>query len=143
MALTESEYLDMLNSMRTMLGRAGLGGMDERIISDLRNLEGNSAYYQLIHYLKLLAEEVGLGADEQMRSVLRRFRASVKTQTGDHIQGIELQLSPEEADRYQIKKVVFGPDSLLQEIAADLRSIIDELKEDHYNENDPERDPDR
>ena len=141
MALTEKEYRDILTDMRNFIRQVGLGGIDERIISELHNMQG--PFYELVYYLKLLVDEIALGSDEQIKSVLRRVRGSVETESGSPIQGIEVQLSPEEADRYRTKKLIFGPDPALQKIVTDLRAIIEELKSDHNSENNPNRGFDR
>ncbi len=137
MALTDNEYHEILHHIRKTINQVGLGGIDERIISEMHDAQG--PFYELIYYLKLLVDEIALGSDEQIKSVLRRIRESVETETGEPIQGIELQLTPEEADRYRTKNFVFGPDPALQEIVAELRTVIAELKTDHFNENSSDR----
>ncbi len=136
MALKDDDYREILKDMRNSLRHAGLGGMDERIISELHGSQG--PFYDLVYYLKLLIDEIALGADEQIKNVLRRVHSSVETESGHHVEGIEIQLSPEESDRYRTDKLVFGPDPALQEIVSDLRSVIEEIKEDRHNENHPE-----
>ncbi|NJD78344.1 MAG: hypothetical protein FIB08_14835 [Candidatus Methanoperedens sp.] len=137
MALKDDDYREILKDMRNSLRHAGLGGIDERIISELHGSQG--PFYDLVYYLKLLIDEIALGGDEQIKNVLRRVRSSVETDSGHLIDGIEIQLSPEESDRYRTNKLVFGPDPALQEIVTDLRSVIEEIKEDHYNEANPDR----
>ena len=128
MPLSDNEYLEILQSLRQTMREAGLGSVDERILSDLRGSEG--PFYDLTIYLKLLISEFSLGSDEQLRNVLRRVRRSVKTESGDPVQGFRVQLSPEESRRYETEFVDFAPPPQLEQIIAELRSILEELRSD-------------
>jgi hypothetical protein len=80
MALSDNDYQNILKSMRNLLRQTGFGGIDERIIPELRGLEQPFQY--LVSYLKLLIDEIALGADEQLKNVLRRVRSTVETESG-------------------------------------------------------------
>jgi len=129
------DYRDILRSTRKTLIDAGLGGVDERIVSDLRDLQG--PFDELVHYIKLLIDEISLGADEQIKRVLRRVRASVHTESGEPIEGIEVRLSPEEHHRYGVERLIFGPDKTLQKIVTDLQLLLDELMTHRYGQDWP------
>jgi len=77
MPLSDEQYQELLQSLRRFLRREELGALDERIVSQIRGSEG--AYYDLVTYLRLLISEMSLGADDQLRSVLRRVRESAQT----------------------------------------------------------------
>ena len=141
MALNKDDYRDILTGMRKALRQAGFGGIDERILTELQGSEG--PYYDLIYYLKHLIDEVALGADEQLRNVLRRVRQTVETESGASVEGIEVHLTQEEAERYHTKNIVFGPDPELQEVVALLRSIIEDIQADRNNDNNPNMDFER
>lgn len=140
MPLNEADYRDILRNAREMLRKAGLGGMDERIISEIRNAE--TPFYELVYYLKMLTEEIALGADEQLGSVLRRVRHTVETESGEPVKGIEVQLTAEESERYGTSKLVFGPDPELQEIVKELHSILNELIADRNRNSESDREND-
>ena len=134
MPLNDRDYQDILQNLRRSLREQGFGGIDERIVSDIRGSEGS--YYDLAFYLKHLIEEVSLGSDEQIREVLRRVRGAVHTESGQPVDGIRVQLSPEEAERYSTREVDFAPSSDLREIATELRGVLEELHADRDRPND-------
>jgi hypothetical protein len=136
MPLNDRNYRDILEHIRVSLRERELGGVDERIMSDLRGSEG--PFYDLVFYLKHLIEEVSLGSDEQLRGVLRRIRSTVHTQSGEPVQGIRVELLPEERERYGIRQVDFAPTPELQEVASELRDLLQEIQADRHGRNEPE-----
>lgn len=84
--MTNDDYKEILQETRKLLMQRGLGGVDERIMSDIHGSEG--PFWDLMYYLKHLSEEVSLGADTKLSSVLRRFRHYVGTESGDMVEGI-------------------------------------------------------
>ena len=127
--MNSNDYRDILESARRMLREFGLSGVDERIMSDIRGSEG--ALWDLTYYLKHLTEEIALGSDKQLSSVLRRVRHNVRTESGEEIRGIRVALVGDDRERYDIEHIDFAPDPALDEIAQELRSLIEELYEDH------------
>ncbi len=127
--MTNEDYKEILQSTRRMLRKAGLGGIDERIMSDIHGSEG--AFWDLIYYLKHLTEEVSLGSDVQLGNVLRRVRRHVRTESGDVIEGVRVTVSSEDRERYDVDHIDFAPSPELGDIAQELRALIDELNEDH------------
>jgi len=127
--MTNEDYYEILESTRRMLRKFGLSGVDERIMSDIRGSEG--PFWDLIYYLKHLTEEIALGSDAQIAGVLRRVRHNVRTEAGEEILGIRLDLVGEDRERYDMHHIDFAPDPVLGEIAQELRSLIDDLYDDH------------
>jgi hypothetical protein len=127
--MTNEDYREILQSTRRMLREAGLSGIDERIMSDIRGSEG--PFWDLTYYLKHLTEEVTLGSDVQLGNVLRRVRRHVRTESGEAVEGIRLTVSGEDQERYSVEQIDFAPNPELGEIARELRALIDELYEDH------------
>jgi len=127
--MTNEDYKEILQSMRKMLGNAGFGGIDERIMSDIHGSEGS--FWDLIYYLKHLTEEVSLGSDVQLSNVLRRVRRHVQTESGDIIEGVRVTVSNDDRQRYDVEHIDFTPSPELGYIAKELRALIEELDEDH------------
>ena len=127
--MTNQEYQDLLQSTRQMLRAAGLGAVDERIMSDIRGSEG--AFWDLTYYLKHLTEEVALGSDLQLGNVLRRVRRHVHTQSGESIEGVRVAVSEQDRGRYNVDHIDLAPNPELGQVADDLRTLINELTEDH------------
>jgi len=127
--MTNEDYREILQSTRQMLRQAGLGGVDERIMSDMRGSEG--AFWDLMYYLKHLTEEVTLGSDVQLGNVLRRVRRHVRTESGEAVEGVRVTVSGEDRQRYDVEHIDFTPNPELGEIAQEFRALIDELNEDH------------
>lgn len=117
MPLSDEQYRDLLQSLRRSLRREELGAVDERIVSQIRGSEG--AYYDLVTYLRLLISERSLGADDQLRSVLRRVRESAETESGRPIAGFRIQLTPEESRLYNTDSFDFAPAPDVQESASE------------------------
>ena len=136
--MTNQDYRDILRATRSMLREAGLSNIDERIMSDVRGSEG--AFWDLTYYLKHLTEEIALGSDRQLSSVLRRVRRNVQTQTGEEIEGIRVALVGEDRERYDMQHIDFAPNPALDEIAQELRSLIEELYEDHRKDSNQQGD---
>ena len=135
MPLSDGQYQDLLQSLRRSLRREELGAVDERIVSQIRGSEG--AYYDLVTYLRLLISEMSLGADDQLRSVLRRVRESAETESGQPIGGFRIQLTPEESRLYNTDSFDFAPAPHVQESASELRAVLEELEADWRNRNRP------
>ena len=130
--MKDEDYQEILQSTRRSLIQMGFAGVDERIMSDIHGSEG--PFWDLIYYLKHLAEEISLGADTQLRGVLSRFRHYVVTESGDSIRGIRVIVSDEDRRRYDLDYIDFAPNQELEEIAHELRALIEELYKD-YNSN--------
>jgi|MTBAKSStandDraft_2_1061841.scaffolds.fasta_scaffold06718_4 hypothetical protein len=127
--MTNDDYQEILQATRKMLMQMGLGGVDERIMSDIHGSEG--PFWDLMYYLKHLSEEVPLGADTQLSSVLRRFRHHVGTESGDMVEGIRVIVSEEDRRRYDLDHIDFAPNPELSEIAHELHALIEELHKGH------------
>lgn len=127
--MTNKDYQEILQTTRKALIHMGLGGIDERIMSDLRGSDG--PFWDLMYYLKHLTEEVSLGADTQLSGVLRRFRRFVGTESGDIVEGVRVIISEEDRRRYEIDHIDFSPSPELGEIANELHALIEELHNDH------------
>ena len=127
--MTNKDYHDILASTRSMLKEIGLSAIDERIMTDMRGSDG--PFWDLTYYMKHLTDEIALGSDAQLSGVLRRMRQNVRTESGEAIQGIRLDLAGEDRERYDMQHIDFTPDPVLGEIALELRSLIEELHDDH------------
>lgn len=125
MPLSDSEYTDILRSLRMTMRESGLAATDERIMSEFRERQG--PFHDLMAYLRLLIIDLSLGSDAQVRTVLHRMRTAAETESGVPIQGFRLELSPEESRRYGTESVDFGPSPELNQTLADLHSLLEEL----------------
>lgn len=127
--MTNEEYREILQSTRQMLRQLSLGGIDERIMSDIHGSEG--AFWDLIYYLKHMTEEVALGSDTQLGNLLRRVRSNVQTESGHVVEGVRVIVSEEDRERYDVDHIDFTPSAELGEIARELQILIEELNEDY------------
>ncbi len=132
MPLHDEDYRDLLQSMRQAIRTAGLGSLDERILSEVRNTEG--PFYDLTLYLKLLIAEMSLGSDVQLQAVLRRTREFAMTESGHPIDGFRVQLSPEESRMYNTDSFDLAPPPGIQEIVVEFHSVLEELSKDRKND---------
>ncbi len=128
MALNDTDYAEILSFLRRLLQQNGLGSMDDRLTRSIRGSEG--AYYDLVFFLKRLIEEINLGTDRQLGSVLSRFRDVVETESDQSIQGIRVSLTEEEQRVFQTETIDFAPDPQSQEVVTDLLRLLDELHTD-------------
>lgn len=133
MALKEEEYQDLFQSMRKTVRGAGLGSIDEKIMTRLKGSEG--AFYDLTMYLRFLIEDMSLGSDFQLRTDLHRIREVTETESGHSIEGVRLQFTPEEARLYKTEAIDFVPMRANQKIVEELRSVLEELYFDWENQN--------
>jgi hypothetical protein len=128
MPLRDDDYRDLLESTRRAVRRAGLGSLDERILSEIRNTEG--PFDDLTRYLKLLIVEMSLGSDTQLRAALHRVREAAHTESGRPIEGFRVQLSPEESRMYRTDSFDLVPAPGIQQLLSELRTVLDELYAD-------------
>ena len=108
-------------------------------MANMRGSEG--ALWDLTFYLKHLREEIQLGSDVEYRETLRRVRRHVETQSGRPIEGIRIELAPEDAERYGMRSFEISPNAELSEIAAELGSLIESLIADEHDDSEPEGRP--
>ena len=132
--MTDQDYREILRSTREMLRESGFSGADERIMSDLRGSDG--PFWDLTFYLKHLTEEIALGSDDQLSGVLRRVRTNVQTESGETIQGVRVYMVGEDRKRYETDHIDFAPDPQLDEIASELRALLEELYDDYHRGSD-------
>jgi|GEM_PF-7088429 len=92
--MNDKDYRDILEFTRRVLSKAGFAAIDERIMSDMHGSEG--AFWDLLYYLKHLTEEVALGSDIHLSTVLRRVRRYVETDSGEQIEGVRVLISEED-----------------------------------------------
>jgi hypothetical protein len=115
--------------MRTQVGELGLSALDERITSNMRGSDG--PFWDLLFYLKHLREEIQLGSDAQYRETLRRVRQHVQTESGVPVEGIRVEFSPEEVERYGVRELVLAPSRELGGIADEFGALIEALRNDY------------
>jgi hypothetical protein len=127
--MNNEDYRDILRSTRQTLLERGLGAVDERIMSDIKASEG--AFWDLTYYLKHLTEEVALGSDVQLANVLRRVGRNVRTESGQAIAGVRVEVSEQDRELYDIDHFDLAPNPELGQIAQELQLLIAELQEDH------------
>lgn len=135
MALSDDDYRDLLNHARTTLRRNGLGALDERVVQ--ANQEPDGPYWDLMSYFRLLIAELSLGSDEQLSTMLRRVRRVSSTESGDPVQGFRLELTPDEARRYNVSQVDFAPSPVVSETVAELQAVLDDLRSDRESRPEP------
>jgi hypothetical protein len=134
--MNDQDYRELLHFTREQVASVGLGAIDERIMSNMRGSEG--ALWDLTFYLKHLREEIQLGSDAEYRETLRRVRRYVETESGRPIQGIRIELSPEDAERYGMRYFEIMPNAELGEIAAELAALMESLIAERNDNIDPE-----
>ena len=130
--MNDRDYRELLRFTRDQVAALGLGAIDERIMSNMRGSEGG--LWDLTFYLKHLREEIQLGSEAEYRETLRRARRYVETESGRPIEGIRIELSPEDAERYGMRYFEITPNAQLGEIAAELGGLIEALiaeEDDH------------
>lgn len=127
--MTNEDYRDLLRATRIQVAERGLSALDERITSNMRGSDG--PFWDLLFYLKHLREEIQLGSDVQYRETLRRVRQHVQTESGAPVEGIRIEFSPEEAERYNMRDLVITPSRELGEIGEELGELIEALRRDH------------
>jgi len=88
-------------------------------------------FWDLLFYLKHLREEIQLGSDVQYRETLRRVRRYVETESGVPVEGIRIEFSSEEAERYNMRELVITPSRELSGIGEELGALIEALRSDH------------
>ncbi len=126
--MNDDDYRELLRFTRAQVRNIGLGAIDERIMSNMRGSDG--ALWDLTFYLKHLREEVQLGSDAEYRDTLRRVRRHVETESGRPIEGIRIELSPEDAERYGMRSFEITPNAELGAIAAEIGELIESLIEE-------------
>lgn len=126
--MNNEDYRTILQDMRRQASELGLRAIDERIVSNMRGSDG--PFWDLLYYLKHLREEVQLGSDVQYRETLRRIRQYVETESGVPVEGIRIDLSPEDADRYGMRHLELAPSRELDSIAEEIGSLIEALNND-------------
>lgn len=127
--MTNEDYRDLLRATRGQVSELGLSALDERITSNMRGSDG--PFWDLLFYLKHLREEIQLGSDVQYRETLRRVRRYVETEAGVPVEGIRIEFSSEEAERYNMRELVITPSRELSGIGEELGALIEALRSDH------------
>jgi hypothetical protein len=134
--MNNEDYRAILQDMRRQTSDLGLRAIDERIVSNMRGSEG--PFWDLLYYLKHLREEVQLGSDVQYRETLRRIRQYVATESGVPVEGIRIDFSPEDADRYGVSYLDLTPSRELGSIAEEIGSLIEALNSDRQRNSETE-----
>jgi hypothetical protein len=137
--MNDHDYRDILQFTRDRVTSVGLSAIDERIMSNMRGSEG--ALWDLTFYLKHLREEIQLGSDAEYRETLRRVRRYVETESGRRVEGIRIELSPEDAERYGMRHFEITPNAELGEIATELGLLIESLIAEQDDDIEPEGRP--
>jgi hypothetical protein len=136
MALNDNDYVEILEFLRQLLQENRLGAVDERLVNQLRGSDG--PYYALVDYLKLLSAEASLRTDDQLRTVLARFRGVVATESGEPIQGIRVAFSETEGRVFQSDHMDLESDPEAQRLVRVLHQLIDDLNRDRNQQSNAE-----
>jgi hypothetical protein len=134
--MNNDDYRAILQETRRKAADFGLRAIDERIISNMRGSDG--PFWDLLYYLKHLREEVQLGSDVQYRETLQRIRQHVVTESGAPVEGIRINFSPEDADRYGMTHLDLAPSRELGSIAEEIDSLIEALNNDRQRNSESE-----
>jgi hypothetical protein len=126
--MNNEDYRTILLDMRSQASELGLRAIDERIVSNMRGSDG--PFWDLLYYLKHLREEVQLGSDVQYRETLRRIRQHVTTESGLPVEGIRIEFSPEDSERYRMHHLDLTPSRELGSIAEEIGALIEALNSD-------------
>lgn len=126
--MNNEDYRAILLDMRSQATELGLRAIDERIVSNMRGSDG--PFWDLLYYLKHLREEVQLGSDVQYRETLRRIREHVTTELGLPVEGIRIDFSPEDSERYRMHHLDLTPSHELGGIAEEIGVLIETLNSD-------------
>jgi hypothetical protein len=115
--------------------RFGLEDLDLRLVATVAaRLESRTATppsEQVLAYLDLLDSELRLRSRDVSDTVLRQLQRVAQTETGEPIGGIELEISPQEQDLYDIDQARVDLAALpdLGDIPTRLQEVLRDLAE--------------
>lgn len=126
--MDENEFEQLLHFIQRRMREAGLGGLDERIVSELRT-EQPPPSVQLDRYLRMLRGELSLGTNDSVRRVLGRLRRIADVDQGGDIDGIDVVMTAGDAEIYGTSVVNLGGLPELDDLLEELGSLAAELRE--------------
>ena len=131
MPLSDADYDEIFQYVRSVTRDARLGAIDEQITSKLGS--SGESFSDLVNYLKGFIDEISSESKSQIYPIIQRFRQHVKTESGVPIQGVRVNLTEDEQRRYQVRELVFTPKEELQVLASELGQILREIIDDRQN----------
>ena len=135
MALSEVDLQDIFDFLRIKVRQSGLSDVDLRIMSNFRPSE--SAFRDVIYYLKSLTGVARVSSKEQYRETLERLRRYVNTEEKRSVTGIEVELTPAEREQFRVDKIDLSLAPALTNLITELESIMQSVHEEIDN---PRRD---
>lgn len=130
MPLDRDDYTRILQHLRATV-RDTLGPLDDHIMTDFR--WGDDPRGNLLHYMSMLAELVGLGARGEAERVMALVRQHITTQEGNTPSEVRVLLTPSEQEQYRVEHLSLAGSPELDELLAELRRLRSELLEEGGN----------
>lgn len=130
MPLDRDDYARILQHLRATV-RDSLGPLDDHIMADFRL--GDDSRVNLLRYMSMLAELVGLGARSEAERVMALVREHITTQEGGTPSEIRVLLTPHEQEQYRAEHLSLAGSPELDELLAELRRLRSELLEEPGN----------
>ena len=126
--MNEDDYGALLRYARAVVRRSGRTDLDERAFSSrLRDVPDTAG--AAIAYLSAVRDEVSLGTEQNAREAMRRFRG-VRTESGEPVSGITVDVSAEDAQALGTESVRLVGSPRLDEVVAELDELIRSLEDD-------------
>ncbi len=126
--MDETEFAELDRYVRGRLLAVGRPDIDERII-EARLGDRSGRDLPVIDYLQAVRREFILGTDETPRQTLRRLASSVTTVDGEAPEGLVVEVSGSDRDRYGVDEFRLTGSAELDGIVAALDDLIAELRE--------------
>jgi hypothetical protein len=130
MALSDTDCRDILTAIRRRVQEMGLRNIDDRILRDGEREE--DAFRDLQSYLRQLAGEISIGGEVRTSETLRRLREFARTEEGGAIEGIIIELSPADAQRYGRDTIDLLASAEFDRLAKELRTLMGEIERERH-----------
>jgi hypothetical protein len=103
MSLSPSDYGEILAHLRKEVQDARLAQIDAAIMEDIKFSE--TPKQELSYYLKGLYTELSLISQRQFLKTQFILNENVRTENGEKIVGIKVELTPQEKDLFQVDEI--------------------------------------
>lgn len=124
--MNDNDFTELLQYLRGRLRRAGLGSLDERLLSS-NVLSAETPSERLLRYLEMLEVEFSLQTDRSQAQLIERLRRVVATESGEPIQGVEVRFSEVDRELYGADRFDLWPTREMDTLVERLRALRSEL----------------
>ena len=125
MALSDSDWADVLRHLRMRMQEAGFGDVDDLVMGDFRSM-GRPAL-DVHRYLERVIHAMSERSQFGYRRALRALRENVRVEGGGEVEGIDLVFSEHDATLYGMRTSdlsdVDNFDPLIEQLKALLSSV--------------------